>query len=142
MFDKEFEKLKRNDFETYDFTRFMRTSNLEFFFIMGINNGDNFDEYWDGRSREVLGYLVTYTDSQKELFNYIYLIEDEQKNYEHIIKYTKRFASGMYAYTEHLELEFVILKTDVYQKSILPSKRIEFVKRVVKQDLPEHVFAD
>ncbi|MGD6845376.1 hypothetical protein ACQCVH_23105 [Bacillus infantis] len=81
MFEKEFKKFKRDNFESYYFTRLMRSPNLEFFFILGINDANNFDEYWDGRSVEVLGYLVIYTDVQrKELVNYIYLIEDEIKN--------------------------------------------------------------
>ncbi|AJD90236.1 hypothetical protein JMA_09190 [Jeotgalibacillus malaysiensis] len=142
MVDKEFEDFKRDDFETYEFTRFMRSADTEFYFIVGINNRDQFDEYWDGRSKEVLGYLVSYIDPERELLNYIYLIEDEKKNDEEIIKYTKQFASGIYAYTEHLELDFVIRKTDVYQKSISLGEEIDFVKRVVIYDLPEHVFTD
>lgn len=143
MFEKEFEKFKMDTFESYYFTRLMRSPSLEFFSILGINDANNFDEYWDGRSVEVLGYLVIYTDMQrKELVNYIYLIEDENKKYQDIIKHTKMFASGICAYAELIDMNFIIQKTDVYQKGIASNEIVDFIKKVVTQDIPEYVFEE
>ncbi|WP_404442094.1 hypothetical protein LG307_11910 [Sutcliffiella horikoshii] len=108
---------------------------------LGINNANNFDEYWDGRLVEVLGYLVIHTDMQRnELVNYIYLIEGENKNYQEIIKHTKMFASGICVYAELIDLNFIIRKTDVYQKAIGSNEVVEFIKSVITQDIPDYVF--
>lgn len=58
MYD--YEHMKMSKFEAYSFTRLIRTQNFEFYFILGVNDPQDFDEYWDGRLIEVLGYLVTY----------------------------------------------------------------------------------
>jgi len=143
LFEKEFEIFKRDNFETYSFTRFIRSTGLEFFFILGINNATNFDEYWDGRSIEVLGYLVVYTDRHKnELVNYIYLIEDEGKDYQDITKHTKMFASEIGTYAGLIDMNFIIRKTDIYQKGIGWNEKVDFVKRVVNQDIPEYAFEE
>lgn len=51
--------MRMNEYETYSFTRIIRTQSLEFYFILGVNEVQNFEEHWDGRLIEVLGYLVT-----------------------------------------------------------------------------------
>ena len=47
-----------DNFETHSFTRLVRTQRFEFFFILGVNDAQDFDENWDGRLIEILGYLV------------------------------------------------------------------------------------
>lgn len=141
MFEKEFEKFKRDNFESYSFTRMMRTQNLEVYWIRGVNQASNFDEDWDGRLVEVLGYLVIYSDIQRNiLVNYIYLIEDENKNYQDIIRNTKMFASEICTYTELFDMKnFIIQKTDVYQRGHAYHEIVDFIKSIVNQDIPEYV---
>ena len=139
----DYEEFKMNNFETYSFTRLVRTQNLEFFFILGKNNIRNFNEYWDGRSTEVLGYLVMYSDIQKEKqVNYIYLIEDENKDFQDIILHTKMFVNEMNTYSSTFfdmgdDENFIIKITNVYQKG-LPKEEIgDFIKKIVNEDIPE-----
>ena len=119
----------------------MRNQSLEFFFILGINGARDFNEYWDGRLTEVLGYLVMYSDIQKdEQINFIYLIEDENKNYQDIILYTKKFASEMHTYPYQFDMEdFIIKKTNVYQRGLLKQDIVNFMKKIVNEDIPEIV---
>ncbi|WP_019414045.1 hypothetical protein [Paenisporosarcina sp. TG20] len=141
MLDKKFEKFKRDNFESFSFTRMIRTPNLEVFWIRGVNDASNFDEHWDGRLIEVLGYLVIYSDKQiNKLVNYIYLIEDENKNYQDIIRNTKMFASEICTYTELFDMNnFIIQKTDVYQTVHAYHEIVDFIKKIVNQDIPENV---
>lgn len=140
----DFKHFKMNSFETYSFPRLVRTLSLEFFFIRGINEEKDFYEYWDGRLIEVLGYLVLYSDIQNdEQINYIYLIEDEGKNYEEIIRFTKMFASEMSTTHEVFDMEnFTIQMTHVYQKGLLKQDIVDFMRRIVNEDIPEIVWEE
>ncbi|QFG00082.1 hypothetical protein PB01_15300 [Psychrobacillus glaciei] len=135
----DFDKFKMNIFETYSFPRLVRTQSLEFFFIRGVNEARNFFEYWDGRLIEVLGYLVIYTDVQtNEQTNLIYLIEDDNKNFQEIIRYTKNFASEMCTTFTPLDMmSFTIQKTTVYQRGLDKQEIVDFIKKIVKQDIPK-----
>ena len=141
LFEKSFDKFKMDNYESYSFTRLKRTPNLEVFWIRGVNDGNNFDEHWDGRLIEVLGYLVIYSDMQRnELLNYIYLIEDENKNYLDIINKTKMFASEICTYTELFDMKnFIIQKTNVYKRGLAYDEIVNFIKRIVNQDIPEYI---
>lgn len=140
----DFEHFKMNSFETYSFPRLVRTPSLEFFFIRGINEEKDFYEYWDGRLIEVLGYLVLYSDIQNdEQINYIYLIEDEGKNYEEIIRFTKMFASEMSTADKVFDMEnFTVQMTNVYQKGLLKQEIVDFMRRIVNEDIPEIVWEE
>ncbi len=125
MFDnKEF---KMNNFETYSFTRLVRTQHLEFFFILGKNDIRNFNESWDDRSTEVLGYLVMYSDIRNnKQMNYIYLIEDENKDFKDITLHTKMFVSEMSTYLSSFDMgddeNFIIKKPMCIKKDCLKKK--------------------
>ena len=140
MYD--YEHMKMSKFETYSFTRLIRTQSLEFYFILGVNEPQNFDEYWDGRLIEVLGYLVTYIKKgQQKIF--VYLIEDETKNFQEIIKHVKMFASEIYMYTGLLDMtNFIIQATNVYQKGLGEHEKINFIKKIVNEDIPEYILAE
>lgn len=139
----DYEEFNMKSFETYSFTRLVRTQNLEFFFILGKNKIRNFTEYWDGRSTEVLGYLVMYSDIQKDKqMNYIYLIEDENKDFRDITLHTKMFVNEMYTYLSTGfdmgdDENFIIKKTNVYQKGLLKKDVGDFIKKIVNEDIPE-----
>ncbi|MFJ6268329.1 hypothetical protein [Lysinibacillus xylanilyticus] len=140
MYD--YEHMKMSKFEAYSFTRLIRTQNFEFYFILGVNDPQDFDEYWDGRLIEVLGYLVTYIkNGQHNIF--IYLIEDETKNFQEIIKHVKKFASEIYTYTGLLDTtNFIIQSTNVYQKSLGNHEIVDFIKKIVNEDIPEFILAE
>jgi len=143
----DYKEFKMNNFETYSFTRLVRTQSLEFFFILGKNNIRNFNEYWDGRSTEVLGYLVMYSDIQKDKqMNYIYLIEDENKDFQDIILHTKMFVNEMYTYLLSFDMgddeNFIIKKTNVYQKGLLQKDIDDFIKKIINEDIPEIALFD
>ena len=140
----EYEHFKRNSFETYSFPRLVRTPCVEFFFIRGINGAQDFNEYWDGRLIEVLGYLVLYSDIQNdEQKNYIYLIEDEGKNYQEITRFTKMFASEMSTVHEVFDMKnFTVRMTNVYQKGLLQQHVVDFMRRIVNEDIPEIVWEE
>ncbi|WP_153722325.1 hypothetical protein [Sporosarcina cascadiensis] len=131
-----------NSFETYSFTRLVRTQNFEFYFILGRNDVRNFNECWDGRLTEVLGYLVMYSDVQNDKqISYIYLIEDENKDFLDITLHTRMFVNEMYTYLMNFDMgddeNFIIKKTNVYQKELLEENIGEFIKKVVDEDIPE-----
>jgi hypothetical protein len=132
--------MKMSKFETYSFTRLIRTQSLEFYFIRGINESQNFDEYWDGRLIEVLGYFVTYIkNGQHKCF--VYLIEEETKNLQETIKHVKMFASEMLMYTGPFEKNDIIIKsTVVYQKGLGEHEKVNFIKKIVKEDIPDNIF--
>ena len=137
----DFDKFKMNIFETYSFPRLVQNQSFEFFFIRGVNDAQNFYEYWDGRLIEVLGYLVIYTDVQtNEQKNFIYLIEDENKNFQEIIRYTKQFAFEMCTSFTLLDMmNFTIQKTKVYQRGLVKQEIVDFIKKIVKEDIPKLV---
>lgn len=138
----DYEDFKMNDFETYIFTRLVSTQHVEFFFILGVNEARNFTEDWDGRLTEVLGYLVLYSDQNEDKqTNFIYLIEDEHKNFQEIILHTKMFTVEMHTPFEFLDMaddeNFIIQKTNVYQKGLLKEEIGDFIKKIVGKDIPE-----
>lgn len=134
--------MKMSKFEGYSFTRLIRTQSLEFYFVLGVNDYENFDEYWDGRFIEVLGYLVTYIDSKKGQQNsFVYLIEDETKNFQEIIKHIKMFVSEIYMFTKLFDMtNFKIKSTNVYQKGLSEHEIMNFIKKIVNDDIPEYIF--
>ncbi|MEY2373776.1 hypothetical protein, partial [Lysinibacillus capsici] len=92
-------------FENYSYSRLYLDQSLEFFFILGVNDSDNFDEYWDGRTIEVVGYVSIYKNTNGEQENYIYLINQTNRDYESIIKHTKQFINQMSLATNPLDKE-------------------------------------
>ncbi|MGD7050784.1 hypothetical protein FZC83_21590 [Rossellomorea marisflavi] len=58
-----------NKHEEYSFSRLFLNEYVEVFFILGINDSndsDNFDEYCDGKDIEVVGYAVIYKDIKSD----------------------------------------------------------------------------
>lgn len=120
----------------------VRTQHLEFFFILGKNNIRNFSEYWDGRSTEVLGYLVIYLDNRNnKQTNYIYLIEGENKDFKDITLHTKMFVSEMSTYLSSFDMgddeNFIIKKPMYIKKGLLKEEIGDFVKKIINEDIPE-----
>lgn len=120
----------------------VRTQHLEFFFILGKNNIRNFSEYWDGRSTEVLGYLVIYLDIRNnKQTNYIYLIEGENKDFKDITLHTKMFVSEMSTYLSSFDMgddeNFIIKKPMYIKKGLLKEEIGDFVKKIINEDIPE-----
>lgn len=128
-----------NGFEKYSFTRLCVTEKVEFFFIAGVNDADNFEWYWSGTLREVLGYIVIYTDhEQQKQESHIYLIEHDHRNFEHITKYAKQFVYHM-LYLPYYDWEnYIIHKTTVKQKGVVPPY-VDFVRKIVEDDIPKSV---
>lgn len=127
------------EFENYSFSRLYRDENIEFFFIVGVNDSDDFDEYWDGRLTEVVGYAVIYLDYKtKKQKNFIFLIDKTNREYDNIVRYTKRFIQQMSLSEETSDREnFKILKTEV-EKRVLEPPYNAFIKMVVKSEIPEY----
>ncbi|MDP1395297.1 hypothetical protein Q8G28_17595 [Lysinibacillus capsici] len=128
------------EYECYSFSRLFLNSNLEFFFILGVNNSDNFDELWDGRNIEVIGYTVIYIDSEtNEQKNFIYLIDYDNKKYDDAIKYTKKFIEQMSLSDKLSDTEnFKIINTEVYSRVVSEPYK-DFIKAVVKNEIPEFI---
>ncbi|MFC5467010.1 hypothetical protein [Lederbergia graminis] len=129
-----------SEFESYSFSRLFSNKYIEFFFIQGINNSDNFDEYWDGRSIEVIGYVVIYNNPEKmEKRNLIYVINKCNRNFDNIIKYTKKFVEQMDISEDYFESDsFEINKTDI-KGSLVLKPYTEFIKSVIENDIPTSV---
>lgn len=129
-----------SEYESYSFSRVFLNRNIEFFFIQGVNNSDNFDEFWDGRSIEVLGYAVIYFDFERmEQKNFIYLVDKDNRTFDDVIKYTKKFIDQMTVSENHYDREnFKIIKTDIDGKLVLKPYK-DFIKSVVKNEIPESV---
>src|SRR5690606_6199575 len=129
-----------SEFESYSFSRLFLNKYIEFFFIQGINNSDNFDEYWDGRSIEVIGYVVIYNNPEKmEKRNLIYVIDKCNRNFDNIIKYTKKFVEQMDISDEYFDSDsFEINKTDI-NGSLVLNPYTDFIKSVIKNDIPTSV---
>lgn len=126
-----------DEFESYSFSRLYRDENIEFFFIIGVNDPDDFDEYWDGRLTEVVGYAVIHNGFHAtEQKNFIYLIDEEKREYDKAIKYTKQFIQQMSLSEELPDREnFKILKTDIKQR-VLSYPYTDFIKMVVENEIP------
>lgn len=127
-----------SEYETYSFSRLFLNRNIEFFFILGVNDSDNFNEYWDGRTIEVLGYAVIFNNSKtKEQENFIFLIDRTNRNYENIIKYTKKFIAQMTISEKLSDSEnFKILITDVTER-VVTKPYEHFIKKVLENEIPE-----
>ncbi|MGD6942234.1 hypothetical protein ACQCT6_09355 [Cytobacillus gottheilii] len=125
-------------YESYSFSRLLLNRNLEFFFILGVNNPDNFDEYWDGRITEVLGYAVIFNDfTAKDQKNFIYLLDKDNGLFDDIIKYTKKFIQQMTVSDKLSDWEnFRIINTDIDGKRVLKPYE-DFIKSVIKNEIPE-----
>ncbi|WDV08179.1 MULTISPECIES: hypothetical protein [Lysinibacillus] len=125
--------------ESFSFSRLFLNRNLEFFFILGVNNSDNFDEYWDGRTIEVVGYAVIYIDFEtNEQKNFIYLI-DNNNNHDNVVKYTKKFIEQMSLSDKLSDREnYKILKTKINNRVVSEPYK-DFIKIVVKNEIPEFV---
>ncbi|QKX50252.1 hypothetical protein HF394_06425 [Planococcus glaciei] len=126
------------EFESYSFSRLYRDENMEFFFILGVNDSDNYDEYWDGRSLEPVGYAVIYLDVETEKQkNFIYLIDKANRNYDDIVKYAKQFIQQMSLSEELSDREnFKVLKTEIKSR-VINHPYNAFIKMVVKNEIPE-----
>ena len=84
------------EFEGYSFSRLYKSPNLEFFFIRGVNHSEAFDDDWDGRQIEVVGYAVTFTEPESmEQKNLIYLIEKADRKFDDVILHAKMFIRQM-----------------------------------------------
>lgn len=130
-----------NKHEEYSFSRLFLNEYVEFFFILGINDANNFDEYWDGRDIEVVGYAVIYKDikSDKQT-NFIYLLEEVDVDENRIIQHTKKFIQQMTMSEDLVDQEnFRISKTNIHSKVV--SKPYQaFMEKVVKDDIPGTAF--
>ena len=137
LFD--YEHMKMSEFETYSYPCLVRTQGLEFYFIRGVNNSQEFSEDWDCRLIEVLGYFAAYM-KKGELKIFIYLIKDETKNFKEIIRHVKMFASELYTYKErHDKIKFIMKSTNVYQRGLGENEIMSFVKKIVKNDIPGNI---
>lgn len=124
--------------ESYSFSRLFLDHKIEFFFILGINESDNFDEFWDGRLIDVLGYAVIYNDLEtNEQKNYIYLINKKNSEYDKVIKFTKLFIQQMSLSEKFSDREnFTVLKTDVDQRVVHKPYK-DFIKAIIKNEIPD-----
>ena len=127
------------NFEQYSFSRLFNFNNLEFFFILGINDSDNFGDEWDSTEINPLGYLVMFTDyTQKSKQVNIYLTVEDGT--DEIIKYSKQFVSRMPLLPGLLNFQtkYVIKKSEVKQKSVRSPYR-DFILKVLKDDFDASV---
>ncbi|MGA3677287.1 hypothetical protein [Lysinibacillus agricola] len=128
-----------SEFETYTFSRLYLNKNLEFFFVIGVNDSDNFIDVWDGRILEVVGYTMIYINDEEEEKNYIYLIDKAGRDFEKIIKYSKQFISQMSLSPKFSDREnFVIKNTTIPGKCVEPPYS-NFIKQIVGNDIPQSV---
>ncbi|WP_449536396.1 hypothetical protein [Ferdinandcohnia sp. Marseille-Q9671] len=127
---------------SYSFSRLINHNELEFFWNTSLTNTDNFDEYWDGRGRESVGYLVMHKDhEQRKLRNLLYFIKDKAKDKKHLKRYSYDFANSMISVElESYEIEYVYNETNVYQTVVTDPELISFIKRIVINDIPNTLF--
>ena len=130
-------------FKGYSFSRLILHSKMEFFFIIGEINPDNFDEHWNGTGHTVLGYLVIYKDHElKNIKNIIYLIPDYKSDYSNIKRYTHRFvdlmnSAELFSYDNKFNFKQTIIKGNL----VVPPY-IDFVKEIVGKDIPHEILND
>lgn len=127
------------NFEQYSFSRMFNFNNLEFFFILGINNSDDFGDEWDSTSINPLGYLVMFTDYKQRIVQAnIYLTVEDGT--DEIIKYSKQFVSRMPLLPDafNFPTKYVIKKSEVKQKSVRSPYR-DFILKVLKDDFDASV---
>jgi len=132
-----------NKFQSYSFSRLISRSEVEFFFILGETNPDDFDENWDGTGHKVLGYLVIYKNYElKKIENIIYLISDYKSDFPNITRYTHRFANLMIsAEVLSYDIKFKIKKT-IVKGDLVEAPYKDFVKCIVGNDIPHTVLND
>lgn len=127
-----------SEFQSYSFSRLFLNQNIEFFFLQGVNNQDDFTEFYDLRVLEVIGYILIY-NSHEEQKNFIYLIDKKDRNFDSIIKYAKQLINQMTLSDKLSAREnFEVLTTDVTGKVVSPPYK-DFIKSVVKNEIPESV---
>ncbi|MFC5602013.1 hypothetical protein [Sporosarcina koreensis] len=128
------------EFEHITFSRLYFNGSIEFFFIQGVNSYENFTLWWDGRSYKVVGYLASYFDAvEDERKSIIYLIEKEGRDFDRIIKHTRKFIEQMSTSGHLSEWENAeVVMTGVIGDSVLPPFT-EFVKKVIKHEVPQSV---
>ncbi|MBD7983757.1 hypothetical protein H9649_04125 [Sporosarcina sp. Sa2YVA2] len=129
-----------SEFEYITFSRLYFDESIEFFFIQGVDNYENFTLWWDGRSYKVVGYLVSYVDViENEQKNIIYLIEKEGRTFDWIIKHTRKFIENMSTSGRLTEWEDAeIIMTDIIGDSVLPPFT-DFVKEVIQHEVPQAI---
>ncbi len=126
-------------FESYSFTRLFHNKNFEFFFILGINDSDDFSIYVDQRTIEVLGYLVIYKNSIIEKnVNLIYLVENDTRDYKETIRYAQRFAMDMSTQATFGPEDFIVRKTNTNPR-VVSKPFIDFVKKIIDTDIPQYI---
>lgn len=127
-----------SEFQSYSFSRLFLNRNIEFFFLQGVNNQDDFTEFYDLRVLEVVGYILIYNNHEEQK-NFIYLIDKEDRDFDSIIKYTKQFINQMTLSDKLSDREnFEILTTDVNGRVVSPPYK-NFIKNIVKNEIPESV---
>ncbi|MED3554308.1 hypothetical protein [Cytobacillus praedii] len=128
------------EFESLSFSRLFSNKNFEFFFILGINDKDDFNDVWDGRLIEVVGYAVVYiNDEQTKHKKFIYLIDKVNRDFENIIRYTKKFIEQMYLSPIFSDSEnFKILKTNI-ESAIVKPPYTSFIKSIVENEIPQTI---
>lgn len=133
-----------NNFKSYSFSRLINHLEIEFYFILGLPEPDNFSEYYDLTGHQVVGYLVMYKKhKKKETKNLIYLLPNTTKNENLEIKrHTHHFiqrmtTADMYDY----DVEFKIQQTKIKGKSVGPPY-IDFVKTIVGNDIPIEILRE
>jgi len=85
-----------------------------------------------------------YSDIQNDKqMNYIYLIEDKNKDFQDVTLHTKMFVNEMHTYLLSFDMgddeNFIIKKTNVYQKGLLIEDIGDFIKKIVNEDIPKIV---
>ncbi|WP_223639107.1 hypothetical protein [Planococcus sp. 4-30] len=128
------------EFESYSFSRLYKDENIEFFFIIGVNDSDSFDDYWDGRLKEVIGYVMIFTNkNNRKQENFIYLIEKSSRRFEDIVRYTKRFVDQMSLSPNLSDREnFKISKTN-RTGQFVDSPYTPFIQSIVRNDIPHQI---
>lgn len=131
------------NFKVYSFSRLIAKNELEFFFILGLPNPENYSENWDGTGHTVVGYLAMYKKHDlKEIKNIIYLLSDYKSNFGDIERYTHQFAKYMISAEVHTyDIQFKVKQTKVKGSSVGPPY-IDFVKIIVGNDIPESILND
>ncbi|MDI2586194.1 hypothetical protein OR571_03395 [Psychrobacillus sp. NEAU-3TGS] len=124
-------------FESYSFTRLLYNESLEFFFILGVNDSDDFSIYVDQRLIEVLGYLVIYKNLELDRnVNLIYLVENDTRDDQKTIRYAQQFAMDMTNQAVFGQEDFIVRKTNINPR-IVSQPYIDFVKKIIGDDIPQ-----
>lgn len=130
------------NFEIYSFTRLLHNKNFEFFFILGINDSDDFSIYVDQRTIEVLGYLIIYKDLElAKNVNLIYLVENNTRDDQKTIRYAKQFAMDMTTQAVFGEEDFIVRKTNI-NPMVVSQPYIDFVKKIIGNDISQSIIGE